>query len=354
MISALILLAQTPMTIERDLALQGKDPISLLEGRAVAGFPSFSATYGAFIYQFESQENLRKFKSNPERYGLQIGGACGNMGPLSGRGRGQFYTVWNNRIWQFASPQCRDTFLKNPQLFDDQPIAANKIDKELVSKGRQLLDKVATAHGGDRAISNIHRLVWTQTVEGARKEDGYTKTYGVDLKLGTMYGEAGEGWGYKSVANSKHALQFSDKFVMPLVESEKRYLHNLVGKHVLLLLRDRKQPGFYAQSLGMPSKTGELEVVINYRQDRTTLVLDSKTYRVIRAWTNSRLFGKNLPVIIEYPKWIRSSGVLVPSTTIIRPYGGDKNLSVTWNQPRINDPKDAGLFTIPEQVKNAR
>lgn len=354
MISALLLLAQAPMSIERDLALQGKDPISLLEGRAVAGFPSISATYGAFIYQFESQENLRRFKSNPEKYGLQIGGACGNMGPLSGRGRGQFYTVWNQRIWQFASPQCRDTFLKNPQLFDDQPIAPAKGTNEMAIKGRQLLDKAAAAHGGDKVISKIGRLVWAQTVEGARKEDGYTKTYGNDLKLGTMYGEAGEGWGYKSIANSKYALQFSDKFVMPLVESEKRFLYNLVGKHVLLLLRDRNRPGFSALSTGMPSKEGEVDVVINYRQDATTLVLDSKTYRVIRAWTNSRLFGKNLPVIIEYPKWIRSDGVLVPSTTIIRPYGGDKNLSVTWNQPRINDPKDAGLFTIPEQVKNAR
>ncbi len=354
MICSMLLLTQIPRTIERDLALQGRDPISLLDGRSVVGFPSLSASHGAFIYQFESKENLQKFKSNPERYGLQIGGACGNMGPLTGRGRGQFYTVWDGRIWQFASPQCKQNFLRNPHWYDDKPIALSKGTPQMAREGKRLIEKVVAAHGGAQAFANIERMTWTQEVTAARKEDSYTKTYGQDRKLGTAYGESGDGWGYKSIANGLHAVQFGEAFVMPLVESEQRFLKNLVGKHVILLLKDRNQPSFQALAPGKVSKSGEIDLLIHYRQDRVTLIIDAKSSRIIRSYTTSRLLGPNQLLTTTYGEWKTQAGVLVPGVTTFKATEGKPGASVVWGEPKINRANDAALFSIPESVRQAR
>ncbi|MBM4013781.1 MAG: hypothetical protein FJ293_02315 [Planctomycetes bacterium] len=102
--------------------LRGLDPIELIDGREVEGAPELAVDHGGFRYHFISEDTRELFLADPERYGVQWDGACGRMGPLSGVGHPDRFAVWNERIWLFASDQCRTGFLKSPEKL--QPIDA--------------------------------------------------------------------------------------------------------------------------------------------------------------------------------------------------------------------------------------
>lgn len=62
---------------QNDLAIHGYDPISYFtKGQPTKGSAKYSATYEGAIYQFSSESNREKFKSNPEKFAPQFGGYC--------------------------------------------------------------------------------------------------------------------------------------------------------------------------------------------------------------------------------------------------------------------------------------
>ena len=62
-------------------ALDGVDPVALLiQGKEVSGKPEFKVTRGKFDYLFATAENKATFEKNPEKYEIQLSGACARMG----------------------------------------------------------------------------------------------------------------------------------------------------------------------------------------------------------------------------------------------------------------------------------
>ena len=96
------------------------DAIALVQGDESPGLESVSISRHGFTYLFASPENKATFEANPERYEIQLGGACARMGALSGEGTTDLFAVHEGKIYIFASEGCRRGFLKAPQKVLDR------------------------------------------------------------------------------------------------------------------------------------------------------------------------------------------------------------------------------------------
>lgn len=157
-----------------ELALKGNDPIELAQGNETQGKPEFSFDYLRHRYQFSSAENLQRFTSDPASHAIQQGGACGKMGVLTGKGSPDRYAVVDGKIWVFASDGCRETFLKNKDLYFEKREVPSATSQER-RIARELLAKVIEAHGGQEAVDSISRAEFT--FETPYMDEGVKKTW---------------------------------------------------------------------------------------------------------------------------------------------------------------------------------
>src|SRR4029453_14110045 len=65
-------------------ALDGLDPVLLVQGREVAGKTDLKVVRGRFEYSFSSSETKAEFEKAPARYEIQLNGACARIGPTAG------------------------------------------------------------------------------------------------------------------------------------------------------------------------------------------------------------------------------------------------------------------------------
>src|SRR5260370_34347359 len=70
------LLSASAAASDAKLALDGLDPVELIQGQTAKGQPQYSAERSDFKYWFKSEENRSKFASDREKYGLQLNGKC--------------------------------------------------------------------------------------------------------------------------------------------------------------------------------------------------------------------------------------------------------------------------------------
>jgi YHS domain-containing protein len=62
--------------IKGSIAMDGFDPVSYFDGTPKEGKPQYKFSYKGIDYQFFSQANLNKFKTDPSRYEPAYGGWC--------------------------------------------------------------------------------------------------------------------------------------------------------------------------------------------------------------------------------------------------------------------------------------
>ena len=346
------LLAMGQAVAPLELALEGRDPIELARGVDVRGFAQYHASYGAFRYHFTSKQNQEKFLKNPEQHGLQIGGACGSMGPLSGRGRGNIFTVVDGQIWQFASLQCRTSFLSNPNGYIESGPGPSHSTEEEQRRGKEWLAKAVNAHGGSSAFAKLSRFVTVQKVVAAsgKEADAYYIELGFDRNLGWMQRQHGEGWAYHDLVQNSKGVQWGSNFQMPLVRSERDYLKRIVARHPMLLLALRNSPGFVASATDPAEDKQENWVVdIHFLDDAHVLEFDKKSFRLLRSHTRRRAQGPNRWVTTAYSNWKEKAGILLPMTVSLTWDGRDTAQQVTtYHDVRLNNPKDAALFQFPK------
>lgn len=61
---------------DRNVAINGYDPVSYFAGQPVPGNPEITATHGEATYYFATADNKARFVANPEAYIPQYGGFC--------------------------------------------------------------------------------------------------------------------------------------------------------------------------------------------------------------------------------------------------------------------------------------
>src|SRR5262245_56606473 len=131
------------------------DPVSYIGGQETAGKDDFTIDRGAYRYKFIDANNKATFEKEPERYEIQLGGACARMGPLNPPGGPQLYGLHEGKIYLFASENCRATFLTNAEslLESDDPLP--DVSDESIKRGRELIELMIKAMGGAEKIDAI-------------------------------------------------------------------------------------------------------------------------------------------------------------------------------------------------------
>jgi len=289
------------------------DPVELVAGREVRGSDGIAATDGRYHYWFATEANRGKFAADPLRFGIQMGGACGRMGPLTGRGNMHRYWVHEGKIFIFASEQCRDSFKKDPSVHVERTDPVPKGSAEDRRKGLDLLNRAARAHGG-QAVDEFQSLVWTtqQTYEVEGKPEIYVSGYAMQwpdrfatqtrwqTSLFTTNASGAKGWeGDKASAR-------------PIHPDEHAFLRRVFFHHPLVLLRLRNQPGFVAVP-GAAMLGSELlpTVAAHYGGATTTLFLDRATWK-IRGVAFTARRSTYVPIVREYTEYATVRGVLTP------------------------------------------
>ena len=102
-------------------ALDGIDPVVLLTtGKEVSGKPTLAVVRDQFQYLFATPESKATFEKSPEKYEIQLSGACARMG-AGVTGNPSDYAVVDGKIYIFGSDDCHKKFVAAPAKFLPKP-----------------------------------------------------------------------------------------------------------------------------------------------------------------------------------------------------------------------------------------
>ncbi|MBX3119452.1 MAG: hypothetical protein KF784_10325 [Fimbriimonadaceae bacterium] len=335
-------------------ALNGNDPVELCKGHSVAGKADLTYKHGLYTYTFSNQKNLDLFKADPERWGVQIGGACGSMGPLSGRGDGTRFTVYDGRIWLFASLGCKASFERDPANHVDKPDVDLKPTAEEAKAAKAILDKAVEAHGGWQAISGIKSFVW-ETSSPYKTSDGkdaaHIRTYGMKHPGHFYSGSVWEGGGAWNWGTTSEGRAHDGRDTFNLGGQELGYLQRDLIKQPIMLLRSSRDTTFRAKPVSISSTgyngTGDA-VQVQMLGKTVTMILDPKTHRIIATISRDRASGPYTAVTRAWSNYQKISGVEVPMTITVSYKGMQTDPAPrSYSSVRINDPLDEKLFVKP-------
>lgn len=123
-------------------------------GKEVAGSSHIYLDREGYRYFFVSEMNKQRFAST-HRYDIQLGGGCGKMGSLFGKGSTERFAVHEGKVYLFASDGCRTGFLENPDLRIERDDPAPTGSAEQKKLGKQLFDKAVEWMGGKQVLLDI-------------------------------------------------------------------------------------------------------------------------------------------------------------------------------------------------------
>jgi YHS domain-containing protein len=228
------------------------DAVELIGGREVNGLQQYSVRHAGYIYLFVNAANRETFADDPGRYEIQLGGACARMGPLSGRGRTDLFTVLDGKIYIFASESCRTTFLAGPERVLDSPDSPPVVTSEAREKGKALLAKALLALGGETAVDGV--ISYQEVVEKESEYQGRNVRVGKSFTL--LFPEAvrvDDRWDIHqwTMLHSPDASFFlSSDGRREMVESQRAAMVKEMTHNVVYLLRQRNRPDFVCAAAG--------------------------------------------------------------------------------------------------------
>nr|HMS56240.1 hypothetical protein [Fimbriimonadaceae bacterium] len=316
------------------VVLDGLDPVQLARGNRVEGRSDLAMTRGLWTYHFADKASRAVFEKSPAQFEVQFGGACMNMGPLTGRGAPNLFDTYKGKHYLFASGQCRDAFRSAPDAYLGQKTSDVKPAREDVQMGRQMLERAAEAHGGTR-LDQLRSLLWVQ--RSSFVQNGKTVAF-PNAWAFTADGKLAEYAAYNNVYygafwDGREGWQGTVTSIEPLDSQERTYLDGKFLRHPTFLLRMRKQPGFDV------FKVGDNAVRVHYKGTTVTVNLDGSG-RVASIEYPGRGLG---PATLrrEFLDWRVVDGVSVPFAWKI---GATE---VKFDQVLVNQSCDASLFRNP-------
>jgi len=97
------------------LALQGLDPVTVIEGEPRPGSERFASVHGRFRYLFVTAESKALFDRTPDRWAFQLDGRCAMMPGVAADGT--LHTVYQGKLFGFGSEGCKSSFLEDPARY---------------------------------------------------------------------------------------------------------------------------------------------------------------------------------------------------------------------------------------------
>lgn len=293
------------------------DPVELVAGRETKGEATIFVDRGDYRYVFIDEASKARFLSAPDRYEIQMGGACARMGPLSGRGRPDLYTVHDNLIYIFASESCKATFLKNADRMVESDDERPAFTDQDAARGEALLDQALAAHGGAERLDALRNIVLFSKSERetnagvARLTSTLTLVFGEAIHKRDTWDDYV--WGF--VATPGDAFSYSKSGAESLSPAQVKALGRLAAANPIAILRARIHPDFSVGALpeGALGDTPVDRVRVWFHGFGATVSLDRDTHRVLAISCRDRgpsmLIGE---VESRFSDFAETNGVLTP------------------------------------------
>jgi YHS domain-containing protein len=241
-------------------ALDGLDPVLLVQGKEVPGKSAFSAVHGGFTYLFSSADTRTLFERSPEKYALQFGGLCARMGKTTGANPSD-YLVHDGKIYVFGSDECHKRFQANPAKY--LPPAARPVPSQAaaLAQGRKLLDDAARAMGPklDAVTSLVEAFTQVQKRSQGEVQVATTLSWAYpdrarqDRKA-TLMGKP-TGSSTLSIPQGAWYITLQGQ-AYPVPAAGRPGLQADFGRHPVALLKNRRRTGLVAAAEGAASIDG--------------------------------------------------------------------------------------------------
>lgn len=323
----ILLLAGVSLAVEPAGVLKF-DAVELVHGREVTGKASISTEHYRFRYLFVKEANKVEFVAHPEKYEIQLGGACGRMGALSGLGKPELFTVHNSRIYIFASESCRSDFIADPArvLARPDPVAFGSAGPR--KKGLALIEKAVESMGGAARVDAVknyqRRLVRKSNWQGKdhvvvdavtiQFPDHVRSDHELDAEHTTKVLTKRDAWVVAS--DGVYTLHPQQREVMA---------KQLIARNLMAIVQARHRPGFVAvhadtRTTKYDGKAIELEqVIVMFDEHTCTLGIDGKTGRILTQSYRGRgpraVFGT---VERTFTKFETIDGITYPKSAEVR------------------------------------
>lgn len=348
--------AAAPALVEEPLGTLKVDAVELIAGREATGQENLAFEYEHYRYLFATEANLKAFQANPAKYQIQLGGACGSMGVLSGRGTPDLHGVYDGKIYIFASAGCRSRFLGDPERLLQEPDAAPTATAETRAAGAKLLRQVVEAAGGAEAVDGVRnfRLTFKKSVESGGQTYAYAEStliaLPVDIKQTVSWNETS--WDSVTTAGAGHFQSSRGSEWMAPVQRDalRRSLrnHNLLG-----ILANRKADDFVAVAAG-EAKVGETPVqllTVFFDQTTSTLAVDPASGRVLQISYRGPGPGAVIGTLTyTYSDFAAVGALMLPRKASVT-FDGETFSSPAYSDATlaINEDVPADTFTRPEK-----
>lgn len=346
---ALTFLATLGSCLDTEPALNGLDPVHLCEGREVAGAAEHEAAHGAYTYRFASAETRERFLADPERWGVQWGGRCGRMGPLSGAGNPDRFAVHGARIFLFASDACRDRFAADPGSYLAAPAALPEHDEAAREAGAGWVERLVQGHGGAQVLDAAGALELT----AGSVQDGWHNRVTLRISRDGELVRTSE-WtaprdplapddepettrttwtlgAHSSVDEGRGEVELTSP-------DQLRDLRRLGHREILPLLWQRGREDFVAVDLGAGELDGRpvQDVLVQVDGLVTTLHVDPDTNLVAGLSWRGRLFeGRTRDVVETVTSWTLAGGAVLPAQRDVALDGEPRPAAhVSWDDAR--------------------
>jgi YHS domain-containing protein len=335
-------------------ALDGVDPVVLLtQGKEVSGRPDLKVTRDKFTYLFATPVTKATFEQAPEKYEIQLSGACARMG--SGvTGNPSDYAVVDGRIYIFGSDDCHKKFVAAPAKFLPKPAPPMPAAAAALSQGRALVERAVTAIGGAAKLDAVTTYVETSSQVQKRP------TGDAAIALRTM-------WRFPGGIRAERTMTLADRtqtsanLVTPaggwFIGQGHAYPQNAEGRaasaaiynrQLVPLLRARREADFTAAALGPATEDGiavERVRVIHASVDVTLAI--EKASGVIHsvAFTGRGPDAEIGDYVIALGDYRDVAGLRLPfSERALFNGAPEPSLTRTIDAIRINTPLDPSLF----------
>lgn len=240
-----------------------KDVVEMIERKAeIPGKEALFADRYGYRYFFATEKNRKNFLSAPEKYEVQLGGACGSMGPLSGKGSVERTAVYEGKLYVFASDGCRTRFLANAERLIDRDAPRPVGTPAQLAAGKALIEKIVAWSGGAEAIDRTlwYRELTEEVVESGGSKWDHSEVLAVrfpgDIAMISKW-NASE---YASVSTPKDGFFASGRGVEPMHPVQRRAIERVRDLRLLAILKARKQRDFVAYERAAAQDGATVEV----------------------------------------------------------------------------------------------
>ena len=243
-------------------ALDGLDPVLLIQGKEVQGKASFSSVRGDFNYLFATAENKVTFDRDPAKYEIQLGGLCARMGGTTG-GNPSDFLVHDGKIYIFGSDDCHQRFKASPAKYLPPASAPMPSAGDATARGAELLAAAARAMGNVKKLDSLASYSETVTQVQQRPQGEVTIT-------------AKTLWSFPNRARRERTMALMGKTmlsstvmapdgmwfvsgggqVFPMMAASRPAMDLDFGRHPVALLRLRRAPGTRVAATGTATIEG--------------------------------------------------------------------------------------------------